>query len=293
MKRFFVAISALTLLVCIFTAVPRGAELKDPKEIIKKSQDYALSIDSYSYTVYGEGWDMNPADNAKRTSAAAGEAQKFGRVAGVAGDIKEDAEKNKDAEKPVYKRYKCEYKFKKPYLLQMKVIKSDYVPQIVFGSLLTYRPDNDPKVWWFKPRISPIAIKRDIASESGDLLYSVIALNYAMMDAMSKDTAPVFKGEGKMAGRDSYMIEFKFDKDKKLKPHGVDFKKFGIPKEAQDQFEKEVNGYTDGKTGRIVFYFDKETLLVVGRESFDPDDKKLGLKQWKEIKVNNLTEKDF
>jgi hypothetical protein len=97
-----------------------------------------------------------------------------------------------------------------------------------FGlSLMTYRPDQDPKVWWFKPRFSLIAIKRDISGESGDMLYSVIPLNYALMEAMKNDTKPVFKGVTKVNGRDAYSVEFTLPKSK-MKPQDTVYRKSGI-----------------------------------------------------------------
>jgi hypothetical protein len=298
-KRPFIRIIAVAAFAGVFAACVHAADLKDPNEIIKKSQTYALSLDSYSFVVRGEGWDLNPEANAKRQSAAAGAAgKKFGSVKSLAGDIKKDADKNQANTKPIYRRYECVYKFKKPYLLQMHVNMSDYVPKIIYGSNMTYRPDQDPKVWWFKPRISPIAISRPIDSESGDMLYSVLVLNNAMIEAMSKDAKPVFKGTAKVADkvgdRDAYVVEFFFDKaKKKLKPHAVDVKKWGIAADAQKKFADEVNGYVFDTVNRIVFYFDKNSLLVIQRESYGMDNKMINRKVWREIKVNNLTEKDF
>ena len=284
---------AAFVITALFCAAPVCADLKDPNQIIQKSQDYALSLDSYSYHIFGEGWDMNPEENAKRTAVTAGDTLKqFKQVEGIAGDIKKDAESGKN-DKPVYRKYECEFKFKKPYLLQMLAIMSDYIPKIIYGSLMTYRPDKNPKVWWFKPKAIPVAVKRDINSESGDFLYSVITINYAIIEAVGAYIKPVLKGVSKMGGRDAYMIEFKFEKGKKYNPVKVDFKKWGIPKEAQKQFEKEVNGSLTGPKGKLVFYFDKQSMLIIARETFDFDGKRLSVKQWKDIKVNHLTEKDF
>jgi len=293
-KKCILKSVAVFLLVCGFGAAARCADLKDPKVIIKKSQDYVLSADSFSYAIKGEGWDLNAADTAKRTSVVAGEAaSKFKAVSNLAKDVKEDADKDKEKPQVEYKRYHCEYKFKKPYLLQMHVIMSEYVPKLIWDSLMTYRPDKDPAVFWFKPKISPFAIKRAIDSESGDFLYAVMVINYAMMDAMSKDTKPVFKGTAKVGDKDTYVIEFAFDRSKKFKPENVDFKKWGIPKEAQKKFGDEVNAYKTSTESRVVFYFDKETLLILQRESYDMENKLLGKKVWYDIKVNTLSENDF
>ncbi|MEW6202596.1 MAG: hypothetical protein AB1546_11500 [bacterium] len=293
MKNSVKTATAAFFITALFCAAAVCADMKDPNQIIKKSQDYMLSLDSYSYRIFGEGWDMNPEEIAKRTADTAGDASKqFSQVEDIAGGIKKDAESGEN-NKPIYRKYECEFKFKKPYLLQMHVIMSDYVPKIIYGSVMTYRPDNNPKVWWFKPKPIPFAVKRDVNSESGDFLYSVITINYAIIEAVSTYIKPSLKGVSKMGGRDAYNIEFKFEKGKKYNPVKVDFKKWGIPKEAQKQFEKEVNGSLTDPKGKLVFYFDKQSMLIIARETFDFDGKQLNLKQWKDIKVNHLSEKDF
>ncbi len=113
------------------------------------------------------------------------------------------------------------------------------------------------------------------------------------MDAMSKDTKPVFKGTAKVDNKDTYVVEFPFDKSKKFKPQTVDFKKWGIPKVAQKKFSDEVNAYKTSTESKVVLYFDKDTLLILQRESYDMENKLLGKKVWYDIKVNTLSENDF
>ncbi|HOO56193.1 MAG TPA: hypothetical protein PLN69_05170 [bacterium] len=286
----------LFIIVAVFITweMSFAEDISKPEEIIQKSFEYAMSLDSYSYLVLGEGWDMNPSDTANRTAVVAGEAAtSFKSVSGMAKDIKESAEENSEEAKPEYKKYKCGVKFKKPFLLQMKVIMSEYVPQIIYGSLMTYRPDKNPDIFWFKPKISPMAIKRDINSESGDLLYSMMQHNYAIMESMSLNAEPALTGTKEYEGKELYQVEWAFKPDTEFKSLDVDFDKYMIHEAARTRFQNSANSYIKDDIGKMVYYFDKDNLLVVMREVYNHDGSFRSRKQWKDLKINHLKEKDF
>lgn len=282
--------------LCLPVAAAQGADLKDPKQIVQKSEDYMLSLNSYSYTVNAEGWDTNPGESAKRVSSTADSAGKqFGNVAVVtkeANNAKKDAGKT-DTSKWVYKKYNVENRFMKPYLIRSFVVMSEYTPEIIWGSVLTYRPDKNPKVFWIKPKISPTPIKRDITTESGKLPAVNLYLEYAILDGLGKSLKPALKGSKKIAGADNYMVEWVIPKGK-LKAPAVDFKKWGTPKEGQKDFTDEVGKYfTDKNIARTVYYFDKKSFLPLMREDYQTNGKLLRRLLWTKISVNNLTVKDF
>jgi hypothetical protein len=269
------------------------ADLNDPREIISKSRTHVMSLESYSVVIKSEGWDFIPGTNAKRLINAAGDiAKNYNRVSNIADSIIHNARESGDG-KPIYKKHVFVFKFKKPYLLQMMVVQSDYVPKITWGSLLTYIPEANPNVFYFKPSMIPFAIKRNIGSESGNLLYSMIIQNNVMMDNMCQDTIPVLKGLSKIGGRNAYIIEFSFPREIKLKAHPINFEKWGIPTIARKQFGYEVNSYTSGNYSRIVFFIDKENYLVLARNYYGLDGKLISHREWSDFKLNSLTEKDF
>jgi hypothetical protein len=289
MKRRVIGIMVLGLLAFVLVSVARAADLKDPLDIIAKSKAKTMGLKSYSYRIVAEGWDMNVAETMKKTQALAGEASsKFGSKA--TGAAKEVAAKDT---KPQYKKYNVSYKFMKPFLLQMFLTQSDYVPKILYSSLMTYRPDQDKSVWWFKLRFSPVALKRDIKSESGNFLYSGMLIHFIQMEMLGKDTKPVLQGVKKVGGRDCYVVAFVFDKKKQPKAHPVDYNKWGIPKEVRYKFQDEAPYYTKHSTGKVVYYIDKATMLISRVEDYGVDGKKLYTKEFRDFKTNNLTEKDF
>lgn len=292
MTRKLTRISAAVLMSLVFALSARAADLKDPNEIIKKSWAKISSLNSYSYSIWAEGWETNMADIQKRNQSAAGEAaSKFGgRAAASAKEVTADPNKWK------YMKYHTTMKFMKPYLLQMNVVQSDYVPKVIYGSLMTYRPDQDPNVFWIKLRFSPIALKRDIKSESGNILYSTVNMQFIMMDGLGQDTKPVLRGIEKVQGHDAYAVAFEFKKGQLPKKHPVNFNKWGsaIPKQVRFALEKESNFYPDLKdVSRVVYFFDKETLWLVGTEYYNVDGKKIFRKEWRDIKENSLSDRDF
>jgi hypothetical protein len=276
--------------LCYFSISTRGTVLNDPKEIIMQSREYALSLDSYRYIVEGDICGVDTAEKAKRMASmdfsAGGDNKK--------NNDDENASKNSvsNVKESVCMHFLMEYKFKKPYLLQMRIIKAENVPKMFYGSKITYRPDKDPDVLWLKPRISPITVKRNATGESGALFYSTMNVLYDQMEILNDNGQPILKGLKKVRGRDTYIIEWQFPEEKKIETSPINFEKTGVPKVARNKYTDEVNALF-GQARKIIYYFDKDTMLIVAREVFDYDGKLFDKKEWRDIEVNNLSEKDF
>mgnify|MGYP000921238730 CR=1 FL=1 len=283
-------IAAALVMFCAMAAVAHAADLKDPNVIIKKSWAKISSLKSYSYVVWGEGWESDLSDIEKRTKNVSSEVgDKYGSKMASKG-----ADAPKNTGKPKKMGYHVTFKYMKPYLSQMIVDQSDYVPKIIYGSILTYRPDKDASSFTVKPKISPMPIKRDIGSESGTLLYSSMHMQFIKMELMGMDIKPVFKGVKKFEGKDCYVVAYVVPKGKKLKEHKVDFKKWkDIPFEARPLIVKEAKGLLDKPFSSKLYYFDKSTLWLVGIEEFDAAGKLRYSNWWRNIKENTLSDKDF
>lgn len=290
MQRIVLRSLIVLISICALAAQARSADLKDPKDIIKKSWGHINSLKSYSYTIWGEGWEKDLSDVEKRTKSATSEvASKYGSgIANKAGDAP------KTPSKPKKMGYHVEYRFMKPFLLQMTVTQSDYVPKIIYGSLITYRPDNDPNVFWFKPRISPMAIKRDVKGESGTIFTSSMDLQFIRLDNLMKDVKPVLKGIKKVDGKDCYDVAFMLPGGKGAKVHPVDYKKWNnIPKEVRFAITKSADEFVGAQVSARHFLFDVKTLWLISSEEYDLDGNLKYTNWWRDIKENQLTDRDF
>jgi len=289
MKRL-VRYAAVLVSIIVSCAAVRAADLKNPNEIIAQSLKHIDSLESYSFTVWGKGIEKDLSDLEARTKNVKGDvADKYGK-----GMANKAADAPKDTGEPRKMGYHVSVKFMKPYLIQMKVDQSDYVPKIIYGSLMTYRPDNDPNVFWFKPKISPAAIKREVASESGTLLYSSMHMDFIMMELLAKDAKPVLKGTKKVDDLECYDVAFEFPGGKGIKKYDVDFGKWKeIPKEARPTVNKQAKSIFEKPVSSMHYLFDKKTLWLVGTEEYEPDGSLKYKKWWRDIKENHLSKKDF
>lgn len=283
--------SAMVLLVlCAIAGAARAADLKDPNQIIKKSWEHISSLNSYSYDIWGEGWEKDLSDIQNRTKNVAGEvADKYGNK--LASNAK-DAPKS--SAKPKKMGYHVKYRFMKPYLLQMVVTQSDYVPKIIYGSVMTYRPDKDATIFFFKPKYSLVSIKRGIETESGTLLQSTMDMEFIEIEGLSKDAKPVLKGVKNFDGKDCYDIAFDYTAKKLPKGHAVDYKKWNsIPKEIRFAITKQAMDIDGKEVTSLHYLFDKKTLWLVGTEEYDMDGKLKYTKWFRNITENDQKEGDF
>jgi hypothetical protein len=285
-KRALGMAVCLVLFVNVF-AFSATKQLTDPKDIIAKAKTRMLGLDSYSFDMIKEGWDFEMEKTAEQTRSLTGEAKDSFIAKKYANNVK-----NVDT-KAKYMKYDISYKFKKPYLVQMFVKKSDYLPSVLQQSTYTYRPDQDDKVFYVKAKYVPLGIKRGTETVSGNYFYTTYPMNYMKMDSLMKTIKPVLEGTEKINGRDAYKIVFNFPKGKEVKTFPPNYDTWGIPKPVQWRFKDEIDEFSRGNISKVVYFFDVETLDLVASDCLQANGEKYFHKEWKNIKVNNLKESDF
>ncbi|MFA6448432.1 MAG: hypothetical protein WCX65_03100 [bacterium] len=264
-----------------------AAKLKDPVEIIKKAKARSLSLDSYSYNCVKEGWDFEMEKTAQATNSVSGEAKGSVIAKKFAGDVKEVKTE------PKYMKYDVDFKFKKPYLVQMFIKQSDYLPSVLQKSTMTFNPLKDENNFYVKAKYVPLGIKRGTDSVSGNYFYSTMHMNYMKIDNLMKNMKPVLAGIEKINGRDAYKIVFNFPKDKKIKPSPVNYDTWGVPKQVVWRFKDEIDEFSRGNISKVVYFFDVDTLDMVASDCLQANGEKYFHKEWRDFKVNNLKESDF
>ena len=262
-------------------------QLTDPKDIISKAKARMIGLDSYSFQMIKEGWDFEMDKTADQTKSLTGEAKGSFLAKKYADNVKSVDSKSK------YMKYDITYKFKKPYLVQMFVKQSDYLPSVLQQSTYTYRPDKDDKVFYVKAKYVPLGIKRGTETVSGNYFYTTLPINYMKIDSLMKTVKPALEGTVKINGRDAYKIVFDFPKGKAIKCYPPNYDNWGIPKAVQWRFKEEIDEFSRGNISKLVYYFDVETLDLVASDLFQANGDKYFHKEWKDIKVNNLKESDF
>jgi hypothetical protein len=254
------------------------------REVLTKLADTVKSLQSYKCRAYLEGLDTYTKDRQKA----------------VTGNYKAMAEKTgtevKIADKPQVKRGLYEIKFMKPYLYQMRIIKSDFVPKIIFGTVITYRSDEDPEVWWAKPKISPIAIKRSITKDdSGGALttnwYNVL-LHMIYYAAGNADITLL--PDADFEGRKCYVLRYTFD----WKKHPTwthkqpDFAAFGVNDQIKKLLWADLLDIEKQKFSTINYYIDKERMIPLMTEEYIEGEFHWRT-QFKDIELGGLKTSDF
>jgi hypothetical protein len=251
--------------------------------IYEKTLSTYDGINSVKYTWYAEGMDTFTKDRQKQMS---GNYDSLAKKAGV---------EQKVEVKPKLVRGKYEIKYMKPYLQQMYIIKSDFVPKIIWGTLLTYRSDKDQTVWWAKPKISPIAIKRSVEKDdAGGALtsnWTVALLDWQYYRGNSDIS---IQPEGEYDGKKCYVVRFTFDWKKRpqwnhKKPP---FEKYDVPEPVKNIIWKDMLDIEKQKFSYIDYYIDKEKFWLLDSEEYIN-----GKFHWRNgfrnVEVDTLTEKDF
>ncbi len=291
MKRFTlnwkIALSIIVLTNTFLFQINRGhcdETSSKALDIMEKVFETYEKLKSYSYINHKKGLDTHTKEKEQRLLS---DAAKMGKKT----DWKSGSE-------PQMKEGEYAIKFIKPYSLQMKIIKSDFTPSVLFGSLLTYRADKDPNVWWFKLKYSPIALKRSIESEDGDFLTQgwtkpIVGLKYQIKKAKEIK----YKGEEEVNGIKCNVVEIVFNKD--YQPSEEDkneikeyIKKLKVPKELEEDIFKGVMNKEESEMSSSQFWFDKEKNVLVKIVDYI-DGKFYWQNVYKDVQLNNVSEEDF
>lgn len=253
------------------------------EQILDKALSAYDGIKSHKYTLYSEGMDTFTKDQQKDMT---GHYDNFAKKAGV---------ENKVEDQPKLTRGKYDIKYMKPYLQQMLVIKSDFTPKIVWNTLITYRSDKDQDVWWAKPKIFPIAIKRSVEKDAaGGALTSNWTVTLLYMQYYKNNADLSLQPDREFDGRQCYVIRYTFDWKKRPKwdHKQPPIDKYGVPGPIKDIIWKDMLNIEKQKNSHNDYYIDKENFRLLNTEEYI-EGKFHWRNSFKNIEVNTLTEKDF
>jgi hypothetical protein len=241
------------------------------------------SVDSHSYTWLAEGMDTFTKDRQKEMT---GNYESMAKKAGVTNEVEEKAK---------LVRGKYEIKFKKPYLQQMKVIKSDFTPSIIWGTLITYRSDKVKEDWWAKPKISPVAIKRSVKDDdAGGALTANWTVALLYMQYYKGNAELSRQPDAEVMGRPCYVIRYTFDWEKRPKFNRVKppFSKYSVPGPIEAVIWNDMIGIEKQRNSHNDYFIDKEKFWLLKIEEFVG-----GKFHWRntfaDLEVDKLTDKDF
>ncbi|HOX28839.1 MAG TPA: hypothetical protein PLQ76_06775 [bacterium] len=304
MRRSQLIAAVITIAAAVFlstTAMSAGSRIVTPKQAASKKasapsrQELAArqiidkllkeykSVDSMKYDWLAEGMDTFTKDQQKNIS---GDYKTMSSRQGVKVEVQD---------KPKLVRGKYEIKFKKPYLSQMKIIKSDFTPKLIWGTVITYRSDGDPDVWWAKPKISPIAIKRNV--EKDDPAGSItsnwsIALLY--LQYYITNSTMSLQPDGVADGKECFVVRLNFDWNKRPKWNHKQppFDDYALPEPIKKLVWKEMLKIEKQKFSYIDYYIEKSTYHLIMIEEYI-DGKFHWRNTFSKVEVNTVNTNDF
>lgn len=289
------SLSAIIILFFLILSTPiQPARAQDSSAEARKTLDslvanYLNNIDSHKYTWNAYGNDRFSKERQKD----------------MTGDY-EDLAKKKGAEvgdvssKPEFKRGLYDIKFKKPYLIQMTVVKSDFIPaaarSLLKGVLLTYRSDKYQDVWWAKPKFSPIALKKSVEKDdaAGALTSSWSSALLNMLYYESNSSGLSMRPDDEFDGRKCKVVRLTYDWTKKPKWNRVKppFSKFQVPAPIEKIIWSGMLDIEKQKYSHIDYFIDAEKNILLKTEEFVE-----GEFHWRNafsnIEMNTLKAEDF
>lgn len=271
-------------LICGSAAAAPNVKPEAKKVFDKVMSTFLNDIDSHKYLWNIEGYDKF---SKERQKEMAGHYDDIAKKQGAEVEISENVE---------IKRGGYIIEFKKPYLTQMEIVKSDFVPVLLNGSLITYRSDKKQNKWYVKPKISPVAVGRSIEKDdAGGAITAgwpvvLLYLQYYHDNAATVTLQP----DATFDGKKCKVIRLTFDWKKtpawnKKKPP---FAKFAVPAPIEKIIWDGMLDIEQQKFSHIDYFVDAKQNVVVKTEEYIN-----GKFHWRntftKIEINKLTEKDF
>lgn len=291
-------IVATLFLVGIFS--PAGLMASAPlngETIYQKTLNAYHHIKSYSYINYQGEYNLFSKE------AEEGAKENYGAFAKGFGYNHEDYydqngfiknDRNNPFKDSQFKRGTYQYKFMKPFIIQMALVNSDYLPKILHKSVMTYRPDKDPAVFRFFPRASSFfSLSRSIDDESGSFLTMNWTTDLIKMQFLNENGTVRLLEKEKIDGRDCYVLEFfSLNGTKGKKTAGARLLSSGIPKDISVKIDKSLSGIAKKNFSSVKYWIDAEKFIIVKIEEYIQGHL-YSSKTYKDIKINQLALKDF
>jgi len=256
------------------------------EKIYKNVLQAYKNIKSYSYTNYQGGYDWFVKKALERAKS------NYAPLISRYGNGYENGSNNHNNQSSEFKKGIYGYKFLKPFNIQMALVESDYVPSILNNSVLTYRPDKNPKTFKFYPRASSFSLTRSIYEESGNFLTMNWTVDLLMMQLQHENGTLRLAEKEKVDGRDCYVLEFSFKKDREPFIIKQNLKSHGIPVDINPQICISLFDFIKKKLSKVKYWIDNNKFIIVKIEEYI-DDKFYSSKEYRNIKINNLSLEDF
>lgn len=261
---------------------PQPLTLEDVHRRVIEAHD---NLKSYEFTQFDSGYDTFTKKRRRDMTKA----------------YSKDAERLKQAAPDVTEKTKLVegtylVRFMKPYLIRMKLVQSDFVPSIVHGTTVTYRPDRNPDTWTARVKYLPfVPFNRSVEkNDPGGFFGMGWTVPIMLMDVYAKLAETKLLKTEKFTERKCRVVAFafRFGKNEEITLPPQDFRRWNIPKQVDKYIAQDLSGIKDERPSKILYWIDAENFLILKTERYN-DGKLHWTTEYRDIETNHLTEKDF
>ncbi len=205
-----------------------------------------------------------------------------------------DPEPEKE-DKLIYRKGSYKYKFLKPYDVQVEILYSDYVPNLLKNSKLTYRSSKNSNVFYFKHKFLPFSIKRSAKDDVGDIFLMNWTYEIEEMKMLKRAGKLELLEDETLDDNLCYVVRVTLDPNIDLLLPDLAVENSDIPEEMLKEFKLRLNVYNTEKPDRIdkvIYWIDKSGFFIRQKERYKKE-KMVHRRHFKDIEINKITEKDF
>lgn len=271
-----------------------AAAAESAASILQKVKTTVRSLDSFSYVNVEDDYqdEVVKARVLKSFTSAKGDAKKLGTVFGSEIDMAKEAKENVE-----YRAGKYLIQYVKPYLLQLQLLETDYIPKgadFVKGGYVLYRPDVKKNFVFLKFANSPMILGQNIRQNdlgflfTQNWLYDVTEHDFLLRHS----PGPKLIGEKEINGRAAYYVEIPLkynpkapaftysEKDSHITAEAKYYVDWGL-EEMRERLEKHGAGI-------VRLWIDKKENVILKKEVLF-NNKVFTRKESRDISLNSLT----
>ncbi len=172
-----------------------------------------------------------------------------------------------------YRETESHVMFVKPFLMQVKMVKNDYIPDFLQGATAIYRPDINPGEASLKEPFLGLVFRKSVNVDSAVTMVINWTFDMLELDCMQANGGKMTSaGIEQVGGRDAYRVDF--DINNNTVPWNMDCsaEKYGIPAETYGQMNLELGMMNKrlkeykGKKAVLSLWFDPENHLTIRKE---------------------------
>jgi hypothetical protein len=256
-----------------------------PDELMIKMTETYTSLQSYELNLQDSGYNTFFKDRQQKISKHyAQDMQKHGQKAEA---IRSD---------PTRMEATFTIKYRRPFAISMKILETSFLPSVLFKTRVFYRSERGPEYWRVIPSFLPlVTVRRSVQKHDPGRLFTMgWIFSFLIIDKYKNFSDQKIRFGQNDYGQDCYILEL-FPRMKSmgsLEFRTEDLRKWGFPEPLLNKVLVDLQPLKKERPEKLVFWVDAQSFLLLKTERY-VDGQLFWTTEFRDIKLNGLTEKDF